>query len=192
MESTVRKSKNLRKLIVVLSIVIPVVVAILFGAPKVEGVDLTFLPAIYAGINGLTAFLLILALVLVKQKNFKLHEQLIKVCMVLSVLFLLLYIAYHLTSDTTRFGDTSGDGELDALETAAVSAGVRLTYFILLASHIILSIAVIPMVLYSYLHASEGNFEKHKRLTKITWPIWFYVAVTGVVVYFMISPYYHH
>jgi len=190
MESIVKKSRNFRRLIIVLSVVIPLAVAGLFVAPRVEGVDLGFLPSVYAGINALTAFLLVLALIFVNQKKFRLHEQTIKVCMILSVLFLLLYIAYHLTSETTRYGDIDGNHELDVIEKAAISAGARLTYFILLATHIILSVAVIPMVLYSYLFALEGNFEKHKRLTKITWPIWFYVAITGVIVYFMISPYY--
>ena len=190
MESIAKKSKNLRRLIIALSIVIPVVVAALFAAPKVEGVDLTFLPAIYAAINALTAFLLVLALVFVKQKNFRLHEQIIKVCMVLSVLFLVLFIAYHLTSDAARYGDLNGDRVLKDFELKAVSAGARLTYRILLASHIVLSVVVVPLVLYSYLFAMEGNFERHRRWTKITWPIWFYVAVTGVIVYFMISPYY--
>ena len=81
-----------------------------------------------------------------------------------------------MTSDSTKYGNPD--------------AAARLTYFLLLITHIILSVAVIPMVLFSYLHAWEGNFEKHKKLTKITWPIWFYVAVSGVIVYLMISPYY--
>ncbi len=172
MESAVKKSKNLRTLIVVLSIAIPVVVAILFGV-KIPGYDLSILPAIYAGINGLTAFLLILALVFVKQRKLKLHEQTIRICMGLSVVFLLLYVLYHMTSDSTPYGGAIG-----------------WLYYPLLISHIILSVAVIPMVLYAFLYAIEKKFEQHKRLTRFTWPIWFYVAVTGVIVYIMISPYY--
>jgi putative membrane protein len=172
MELTAKKSKNLRRVIVALSIIIPLAVAALFGI-KVEGVDLSFLPAIYAGINALTAVLLIAALVLVKQRKLKLHEQVIKVCMTLSVLFLLCYVAYHMTSDSTPYGGSFG-----------------YIYYPLLISHIILSVVVVPMVLYSFLFAMEGQFEKHKRWTKITWPVWFYVAVTGVIVYLMISPYY--
>lgn len=174
MESTV-KNKNIRKLITIISIVLPIAVAALFVI-KIDGIDLSFLPKIYAGINALTAVLLILALVFVKQGKLKLHENVIKICMVLSILFLLCYVAYHMTSDSTKYGNPD--------------ATARLTYFLLLISHIILSVAVIPMVLFSYLHAWEGNFEKHKKLTKITWPIWFYVAVSGVIVYLMISPYY--
>ncbi len=174
MESTV-KNKNIRKIITIISIVLPLAVAALFVI-KIDGVDLSFLPKIYAGINALTAVLLILALVFVKQRKLKLHENVIKICMVLSILFLLCYVAYHMTSDSTKYGNPD--------------ATARLTYFLLLITHIILSVAVIPMVLFSYLHAWEGNFEKHKKLTKITWPIWFYVAVSGVIVYLMISPYY--
>lgn len=174
MESTV-KNKNIRKLITIISIVLPIAVAALFVI-KIDGIDLSFLPKIYAGINALTAVLLILSLVFVKQRKLKLHENVIKICMVLSILFLLCYVAYHMTSDSTKYGNPD--------------ATARLTYFLLLITHIILSVAVIPMVLFSYLHAWEGNFEKHKKLTKITWPIWFYVAVSGVIVYLMISPYY--
>lgn len=174
MESTV-KNKNIRKLITIISIVLPLAVAALFVI-KIDGIDLSFLPKIYAGINALTAVLLILALIFVKQRKLKLHENVIKICMVLSILFLLCYVAYHMTSDSTKYGNPD--------------AAARLTYFLLLITHIILSVAVIPMVLFSYLHAWEGNFEKHKKLTKITWPIWFYVAVSGVIVYLMISPYY--
>lgn len=174
MESTV-KNKNIRKLITIISIVLPLAVAALFVI-KIDGIDLSFLPKIYAGINALTAVLLILALIFVKQRKLKLHENVIKICMVLSILFLLCYVAYHMTSDSTKYGNPD--------------ATARLTYFLLLITHIILSVAVIPMVLFSYLHAWEGNFEKHKKLTKITWPIWFYVAVSGVIVYLMISPYY--
>lgn len=189
MELNVKKSKNLRKLIVVLSIVIPVAVAALFVI-KIPGVDVSFLPPVYAGINGVTAVLLVAALILVKQRKLKAHENVIKICMGLSVLFLLLYITYHMCSDTTYYGDTNHDGKLQDAEKAARSAAVYGIYSFILLTHILLSIVVIPMVLYSYLYAWEGNFDKHKKWTKITWPVWFYVAVTGVVVYFMISPFY--
>ena len=166
---------GLRKWIIAISIVIPIAVAALFGI-KIEGVDFSFLPPIYASINGITALLLILALIFIKNGKVQLHQKTIQVALALSVLFLLCYVAYHMTSDSTKYGNPD--------------ATARLTYFLLLITHIILSVAVIPMVLFSYLHAWEGNFEKHKKLTKITWPIWFYVAVSGVIVYLMISPYY--
>lgn len=172
MESTAKKSKNLRRLIVILSVVIPLVVAVLFKV-KIEGVDLTFLPPIYAGINGVTAVLLLIALLFIKQKKVKLHERVIRICLFLSLLFLASYVAYHMTSDSAIYGGSLG-----------------MLYYPLLISHIVLSIAVVPLVLYSFLLGLEGQFEKHRKWTKFTWPIWFYVAVSGVIVYFMISPYY--
>ena len=168
------KVKNARKLIIVLSIVIPLAVAILFKV-KIPGYDLSFLPPFYAGINGLTAILLIGALIAIKNKNVSLHQTLIQSSLFLSVLFLLCYVAYHITSDSTAYkGDLPG------------------VYFPLLISHIVLSVAVIPIVLFTYLFAWQGDFVKHKKWTKFAFPIWLYVAVTGVIVYFMISPFYTH
>lgn len=166
------QSKSIRKWIVALSIVIPLAVALLFGI-KIEGVDLSFLPPIYATINGLTAVLLLAALIAIKNKKVEVHKRLIQTSLGLSLLFLLAYVAYHITSETTIYG-----GEY------------KLLYYAILISHIVLSVAVIPLVLFTYLFAWEGNFEKHRKWTKISWPIWFYVAVSGVVVYLMISPFY--
>ena len=168
------KVKNARKLIIVLSIVIPLAVAILFKV-KIPGYDLSFLPPFYAGINGLTAILLIGALIAIKNKNVNLHQTLIQSSLILSVLFLLCYVAYHITSDSTAY-----KGNLQGV------------YFPLLISHIVLSVAVIPIVLFTYLFAWQGDFVKHKKWTKFAFPIWLYVAVTGVIVYFMISPFYTH
>ncbi|MDA9563883.1 DUF420 domain-containing protein [Flavobacteriales bacterium] len=163
-----------KKIILVISIVLPLAVAALFGI-KIEGVDLSFLPPIYAAINGLTAVGLILALVAVKSKNFSLHEKLIKVCMGLSLVFLLMYVAYHITSETTIFGGTGM---------------IQYVYYTILISHILLSIAVIPFVLYSFMYGITNQLEQHKKLVKFAFPIWLYVAITGVIVYLMISPYY--
>ena len=162
-----------RKLIVAVSIVIPVAVAALFGI-RIDGLDFSFLPPFYAGINGLTAVLLILALVAIKSKNMILHQRIIQICLVLSLLFLVCYVAYHMTSDSTPYG-----GDMKAL------------YYFILISHILLSIAVIPLVLFTYLFAWEGKFDKHKKWTRFAFPICLYVAVTGVIVYLMISPYYN-
>tara|TARA_B100000524_G_scaffold115486_1_gene56425 strand:- start:456 stop:1046 length:591 start_codon:yes stop_codon:yes gene_type:complete len=136
---------------------------------------LTFLPPIYASINGLTAILLIIAVYYIKNGKRKIHENLIKVCIALSLSFLVMYIAYHITSDPTPFG---GTGTIVYL------------YFFILITHILLSIIVIPMVLVSYSRAFQSKFESHKKIAKITFPVWLYVAVTGVIVYLMISPYY--
>ena len=158
-----------------LSIAIPIAVAILFTV-KIPGVEpLTFLPPIYAGINSLTAILLILAVIQIKKGNRKAHELLMKTCIGLSALFLVMYVAYHMTSESTPFG---GEG------------AIRYVYFFILFTHILLSIGVIPFVLVTFVRALTQNFEKHRKIARITFPIWLYVAVTGVIVYLMISPYY--
>lgn len=175
MEKTLEK--KYKRLITALSILIPVVVAILFGVkiPNVE--PLSFLPPIYASINGLTAILLTIAVIAIKNGNRILHERLIKLCMVCSILFLGMYVAYHMTSDSTSYG---GEGWM------------RTVYFIILISHIILSIVIIPIVLVTYARAALGNFPMHKKIARYAFPLWLYVAVSGVVVYLMISPYYVH
>ena len=182
------KAKNAKKLIIVLSIVIPLVVGVLFKV-KIGGVDFSFLPAIYAGINALTAVVLISALFAVKNKNYDLHRGLMRFALLLSLLFLALYVTYHMTSDSTLYGDTNHNGNLDILEKAQIGATAYF-YYVLLISHILLSIAVIPVVLFTYLFAWQGNFVKHKKWTRFAFPIWLYVAITGVIVYFMISPFY--
>lgn len=187
--STPNKS-NIRKWIIAVSVVIPIAVAALFGI-KIEGIDFSFLPPIYASINGITAILLILALIFIKSGKVQQHQKTIQVALALSVLFLLCYVAYHMTSDSTIYGDLDANGKLDEIELNYVKSS-RLAYLILLLSHISLSIAVIPVVLFTYLHAWEGNYQKHKKWAKFAFPIWLYVAVTGVVVYLMISPYYAH
>ncbi|MEM7185742.1 MAG: DUF420 domain-containing protein [Bacteroidota bacterium] len=168
-------SKKYNLWIWILSIAIPVVVAVLFNY-RIEGVErLGFLPPIYASINGLTAILLVVAVVQIKRGNRVAHERIMKTCILLSVLFLAMYVAYHMTSDETKFG---GEGV------------VRYVYYFVLLSHILLSIGVIPFVLVTYVRALTRNFDRHRKIAKITFPIWLYVAVTGVVVYLMISPYY--
>ncbi|WP_422640670.1 DUF420 domain-containing protein [Tenacibaculum maritimum] len=149
--------------------------AALFGIKLPNVAPLHFLPPIYATINGITAVILVWAVVSIKKGNRLLHERLIKLAMLCSILFLLMYIGYHMTSDSTKFG---GEGV------------VKYIYYFILVTHIILSIAVIPFVLLTYVRAQLGKFEAHKKIAKITFPLWLYVAVTGVVVYVMISPYY--
>ena len=136
---------------------------------------LKFLPPIYASINGVTAVLLILAVIAIKNGNKKLHEQLNTTAIACSLLFLLMYIAYHMTSDSTSFG---GEGF------------IKYVYYFILITHIVLSVAVIPFVLISYMKAKLGKFQDHKKIAKFTFPLWLYVAITGVIVYIMISPYY--
>ena len=166
------KLKQAKIAIYTASFAIPVVVAILFKV-RIEGVDLSFLPPVYATINGITALVLIAALVAIKRKNMSLHRGLMRFGLLLSLLFLASYVAYHMTSDSTVY-----------------EGAYRSLYLFILVTHIALSVAVVPLVLFSYLFAWEGNYARHKKWTKITWPIWFYVAVSGVVVYLMISPFY--
>ncbi|WP_296144249.1 DUF420 domain-containing protein [uncultured Flavobacterium sp.] len=170
-----------RKWIIVLSIVIPVAVAILFGVKlKDLGYDvkpLSFLPPIYATINGITAVLLVTAVWAVKNRKLKLHENLMKCAIGCSVAFLVMYVAYHMTADSTPYG---GEGVM------------KYIYFFILLTHIILSVIIIPFVLITYVRALAERFDKHRKLARITYPMWLYVAVTGVIVYLMISPYYVH
>lgn len=177
MEKTVEQKYN--KWIITLSIAIPVVVAILFGVNlRKLGYDvqpLSFLPPIYATINGITAIVLVLAVMAIKNGKRKLHENLMKFAIFLSVLFLGMYVAYHMTSDSTKFG---GEG------------AIKYVYYFILITHILLSIIIIPFVLVTYVRALAERFDKHKNIAKITFPMWLYVAITGVIVYLMISPYY--
>lgn len=174
MNTMSNNSKKIKQAIWAVSIIIPIAVAVLFTI-KIEGVDMSFLPPVYATLNGLTAIGLIIAIMAIKKKNRILHQRAIQVCLIFSILFLLLYVLYHMTSDSTPYG---GGG------------GLKYVYFILLISHILLSLVVIPIVLFSYLFAWQGDFERHKKWTRFAFPLWFYVAASGVLVYFMISPYY--
>ena len=174
-----QEEKKYNKWIVALSVIIPLAVAALFGIKlKDFGIDvepLTFLPPIYAAINAVTAIVLVYAVISIKKGQRKQHENLMKFAITLSVLFLVMYVAYHMTSDSTKFG---GEG------------AIKYIYYFILITHIVLSVAVIPFVLITYVRAITNNFERHKKIAKITFPLWLYVAVTGVIVYIMISPYY--
>lgn len=171
---TVDKEAKYKKLIILVSIVIPLVVGALFRV-RIEGVDLSFLPPIYAGINGATAVVLILALMAIKNGKRQLHENLMKFAIFLSLSFLVMYVAYHMTSESTSYG---GEGV------------AKYIYLFILITHIILSVGIIPLVLFTYVKAISGKFKQHRKLARVTFPLWLYVAVSGVVVYLMISPYY--
>jgi len=187
------KIKQTKKAIIISSFAIPLVVAVLFGVKLQDfGISvqpLSFLPPIYASINAITAILLVIALVAIKQKKILTHQNIIKICMILSLLFLGSYVAYHMTSDSTIYGDINHDGIRDEQEKLAVGSSL-IVYSIILLSHILISIIIVPLVLFSYLFAWMGNYERHKKWTRFSWPLWFYVAVSGVIVYLMISPYY--
>ncbi len=168
------ETKKYNRWIVFLSITIPLVVAIMFGV-KLDVTIPIFLPPIYATVNALTSVILIIAFWAIKNKKVKLHERMMKTAILFSILFLIMYVIYHMTSDSTKY---QGEGAL------------KTVYFIVLISHILLSIVVIPFVLITYVRAITNNIELHKKIARITFPLWLYVAISGVIVYVMISPYY--
>lgn len=171
--------KKFKSLIIIVSVVIPLAVVLLFSIRlKDFGINvepLSFLPPIYAAINGITALLLVSGVVAIKKGNRALHQKLMTSAIACSLVFLLMYVAYHMTAESTKFG---GEGV------------VKYVYFFLLITHIALSVTIIPLVLFTYVRALSGEFDRHKKLARITFPLWLYVAVTGVIVYLMIAPYY--
>jgi len=161
--------------IILVSIAIPVVVAFLFRIRLENVKSLSFLPPIYAAVNGYTAIILLVALWAIKNRKINLHKQMMKTAIGLSLAFLIMYVAYHITSDPTPFG---GEG------------AIKTVYYIILISHIVLSVAIIPLVLISFVRGISQQFTQHRKIARITFPIWLYVTITGVIVYYMISPYY--
>ena len=175
--SEVTSEKKYRWLIVTASIAIPIVIAMLYLLPKggKQGVDFSFLPLLNASLNGLTTIMLILGLISIKRGNKIIHRRFMTTAIALSIMFLLSYILYHSTTEPTGYG---GEG---------VS---RYVYFFLLITHISLAIVIVPLVLVTYVRALSEKFDKHKKIARITWPIWMYVCITGVIVYLLLSPYY--
>lgn len=172
---TEARERRINLIINTISIVIPLVVAVLFRY-KIEGAEpLHFLPPIYASINGITALLLVIAVIAIKNGKVQVHQKVMLSCIGLSAAFLIMYVAYHMTSDSTSYG---GEG------------AIKYLYYFILITHIVLSIAVVPLILKTFAKAYLKDFESHRKWAKYTFPIWLYVAVTGVVVYVMISPYY--
>jgi len=173
MEILTRNQKNIKQLITIISVLIPVIIVFLFQI-KFEG-NFSFLPHIYAIINASTALVLIFAIYFIKSGNRKLHELLVKIAFLLSIIFLVMYILYHATTEETKFG---GEGFIKYL------------YFFILITHIFSSVILIPLVLHTYFRAFVNDIKGHKKIAPITFLLWEYVAITGVIVYVMISPYY--
>ncbi len=172
-----KNDKQAKWLIGVFSVVVFLVVVVL-GRVQLEvdlGFDIHIFAAINAVINSLIAVLLVAALVAVKQRKYAIHKGMMLAALVLSILFLVSYIAHHLFAGDTKFG---GEGI------------IRTVYYIILVTHIFLAAIILPFILFTAYRGLTSEFDKHRKLSKITWPLWFYVAVTGPVVYFMISPYY--
>lgn len=178
-------------LIGIFSLVVFIVVVIL-GKFKLDvelGFDVHIFAAINAFVNATIAVVLVAALIAVKNQRYELHKKLMMGALVLSVLFLLSYIAHHLLAGEAKYGDANHDGIVDEAEKLAAGT-MRIVYLIILITHIILAAIILPFILFTAYRGLTSEFPAHKKLAKITWPLWFYVAVTGPIVYFMISPYY--
>jgi len=186
--------KNDRKayiLIILFSVVIFVAVSVL-GRVTLNvnlGFDVHLFAKANAIINSIVAVLLLSGLIAIRSKRYFLHKRIMLTSMVLSILFLISYICHHLFAGEARFGDLNHDGILSEAEKINVGSQ-RFLYYVILGTHIPLAGIVLPFILFTAYRALIGEFDKHKRLVRITWPVWFYVAVTGVIVYLMINPYY--
>ncbi len=187
----VTNDKKARLLIGVFSVVVFSIIVMLGKIQlKVDlGFDIHIFAKANAVINSLVSGFLIAAMIAIKQKKYLLHKKLMITAMIFSILFLVSYIAHHLLSGDTKYGDVNHDGVADAAEIAAVGS-MRLVYFILLITHIFLAAIILPFILFTAYRGLTGEYVKHKKLARITWPIWLYVSLTGPVVYLMISPYY--
>jgi putative membrane protein len=187
-----KQDKQYLAVIGVISVLIPVVVALLLFVPqtgKLGDIDVSILPHINALLNSATAACLIVAYFFIKNRNEELHRRLMMTAFVLSSLFLVSYVVYHFQAPSTKFGDINGDGILSETELAEVGI-MRGIYLIILLTHILLAIVVVPFVLIAFYFALSKQINRHRKIVKFTFPIWLYVAVTGVIVYLMISPYY--
>ena len=165
-------------LIALLSVAVPLLVTFLLFVPqtgKLGDVDVTFLPKLHAMLNSLTAVALVLGFTFIRKGNIRYHRFAMVTAIVLSAFFLISYVTYHYQAPPTRFG---GEGT------------IRGIYYFVLLTHIVLAAVIVPLVLLSVYFAISNQFDRHRRIARWTLPIWLYVAITGVVVYFMISPYY--
>lgn len=157
--------------------------------PLPEGLSFDFLPPLYSTFNAITALVLIVALVLIKQKKVEAHKKAMLVAVGFSVMFLLGYVLYHFTTPETIFGDINGDKILDEAEALAVGS-TRTVYLIILATHIVLAAAIFPFILFTLIRAFTNQYDRHKKMARWVFPLWLYVAVTGPILYFMLMPYY--
>lgn len=189
--SITKNDKKAAWLIGIFSVV--VFAAVLLLSRYQLNIDLGFNVHIFATINAFinsaVAVMLVAALVAIKNQKYTLHMQLMLIALILSVFFLLFYIAHHLLAGEAKFGDSNHDGIVSDAEKLQVGS-MRTIYFFILGTHILLATIILPFILYTAYRALTAEYYLHKKLARITWPLWFYVAVTGPVVYLMISPYY--
>ena len=187
-----KDDRQARILIWLVSIIVFTGIAFLSGAKL--NIPINFDPHIFAAfnavINSIVAILLVLALIAVKSKKYVLHKRIMLTAIILSVLFLISYVCHHLLSGETKFGDLNHDG-IVSLDEKTLAGSLRYIYYFILLTHIPLAGIILPFILFTAYRALSGDYEKHKKLARITWPIWFYVAISGVAVYLMISPYYN-
>lgn len=192
LQAQMRKNDRLAiRLIWVISFVLFTVIVIL-GRVKVDvdlGFDVHLFALFNAIINSIVSILLVAGLIAVRRKHYLLHKKIMLTALILSVLFLISYVCHHLFAGESKFGDMDHNGVVSEAEKMAVG-GKRLLYFIVLATHIPLAGIVLPFILFTAYRALTAEWPRHRKLAKITWPIWLYVSVTGVLVYYMISPYY--
>lgn len=186
------KQKTNKLIIIVVSILVPILVAFLFLHTK-ENADVgewvSFLPSLNALINSTTAVLLVLGVVFIKKGNEKAHRLAMLTAFILGFVFMISYVTYHASVPSTIYGDINGNGILDEAERLSLG-GWRNFYIVLLLSHILLAVVALPLVLMAVYYAFIDNRKRHRAMVRFTFPVWLYVAITGVVVYFMISPYY--
>lgn len=192
LQPSLEKNDNKAKKFIWTVSIIVFLAVVLMSRYKLD-VTLPFNPHIFATINAIinsmVAVLLIAGLVTVKSKNYLLHKRIMLAAILLSVLFLVSYICHHLMAGETKYGDMNHDGVL-GFDEKMMAGSTRFVYYILLGLHIPLAAIILPFILFSAYRALTGEYEKHKKLVRITWPVWFFVAVSGVVVYWMISPFY--
>lgn len=186
-----KNDKKAKQLIWIFSTVVFLVVVLLsdFKLNIDLGFNIHIFAQVSAFINALIAFLLIAALIAIRNKNYQLHKKLMLAALVLSILFLISYIAHHLLAGEAKFGDIDHDGTLSAQEQLQAGSS-RVVYLLILSTHIFLASAILPFILFTAYRALIAEFEQHKKMARYTWPLWFYVAVTGPIIYWMISPYY--
>lgn len=186
-----KNDKTARILIWTVSIIAFFAIAALSGIKL--NVNLPFNPHLFAAfnavVNSCVAILLIAGFIAVKKKHYVMHKRIMIAAIILSVLFLISYVCHHLFSGETRFGDLNHDGFISPNE-KLLAGSLRYVYYAILITHIPLAGIILPFILFTAYRALSGDYKKHKKLSRITWPIWFYVAVSGVVVYLLISPYY--
>lgn len=188
-------SKNdrfLLRIILVISVAVPLVVGLLMVMPfkfSLPREVVMSLPVLNATINSITSLLLVLGLVFILQQKAEWHKRAMLGAMALGGLFLISYVIYHASASSTKYGDLNGDMLIDAAEKAAIASTAGIYYFVLI-SHILLAVIVLPFVLLAVFYGLQGKMDRHRKIVRWAYPIWLYVSVTGVVVYFMISPYY--